>query len=228
VLDPEKGRFFATTFLKGAYGVSMPGQRGGGGSFRFFSSEAEIKQLLVDAGFPADGVSVRREGRGCAIVKAVLGGGSPDDPPAGSSRLTTAREAVATAQGANLSRAAVPEREDPSLAVTQALDEAAVAVGGAAAAVLSVIDEVVEEVVSEVDDTLEEVETALEAVVDEAVNRTAVTVEEVTGAVKEVATELEATAAEAAEPAAEVVSPPVSAEEELLDESSIDSYEWSD
>ena len=47
----------------------MPAQTGGG-SFRFFEDEAELKGLLVDAGFPADGVSVRREGRGCAVIKA--------------------------------------------------------------------------------------------------------------------------------------------------------------
>ena len=45
---------------------------GGGGSFRFFEDEAELVQLCVEAGFPAEGVEVRREGRGCAIIKCVV------------------------------------------------------------------------------------------------------------------------------------------------------------
>ena len=40
--------------------------------FRFFKDEAELEQLLIDAGFPAEGVTVRREGRGCAVIKAEL------------------------------------------------------------------------------------------------------------------------------------------------------------
>ena len=72
VLKPG-GRFFATTFVQGAYGVRAPGMMtGGGGSFRFFDSTDELKQLMVDAGFDADGVDVRIEGRGCAIVKCVV------------------------------------------------------------------------------------------------------------------------------------------------------------
>jgi len=66
------GRLFATTFLQGAYGVRAPGQSGGGGSFRFFESEQELVDLLVAAGFSEAGVDVRREGRGCAIIKAVV------------------------------------------------------------------------------------------------------------------------------------------------------------
>jgi len=65
------GRFFATTFFQGAYGAGMPRQSGGG-SFRFFADEAELEALLVAAGFDADHVTVRREGRGCAIIKAVV------------------------------------------------------------------------------------------------------------------------------------------------------------
>jgi SAM-dependent methyltransferase len=63
------GRFFATTFLQGAYGASFPRQTGGSG-FRFFEDEEELKRLLVAAGFPDDAVEVRREGRGCAIIRA--------------------------------------------------------------------------------------------------------------------------------------------------------------
>jgi SAM-dependent methyltransferase len=73
VLKPG-GRFFATTFFQGAYGVGMPSQTGGG-SFRFFDDEEELRQLLVGAGFDPAGVAVRREGRGCAIIRAVVPGG---------------------------------------------------------------------------------------------------------------------------------------------------------
>ena len=62
------GRFFATTFFQGAYGSGMPRQTGGS-SFRFFQDEAELIELLVSAGFDEEGVSVRREGRGCAVIK---------------------------------------------------------------------------------------------------------------------------------------------------------------
>lgn len=63
------GVFFATTFYQGAYGVPMADD-GGGGSFRFFEDEAELVSLFVGAGFPAELLEVRREGRGCAIIKA--------------------------------------------------------------------------------------------------------------------------------------------------------------
>ena len=48
VLKPG-GKFFATTFIQGAYGTPMPKQTGGG-TFRFFSSLDELEQLLKDAG----------------------------------------------------------------------------------------------------------------------------------------------------------------------------------
>ena len=35
-----------------------------------FENEKELSDLLVAAGFPSDSVAVRREGRGCAIIKA--------------------------------------------------------------------------------------------------------------------------------------------------------------
>ena len=63
------GRFFATTFLQGAYGNGMPQQSGvGGASFRFFADEDELTKLCVEAGFVD--VTVRREGRGCAVIRA--------------------------------------------------------------------------------------------------------------------------------------------------------------
>jgi len=72
VLKPD-GLFFATTFLKGAYGITA-GQSGGANGFRFFDGTKELEDLLVAAGFPADGVQVRKEGRGCAIIRACKAG----------------------------------------------------------------------------------------------------------------------------------------------------------
>lgn len=69
VLRPG-GLFYATTFLQGAYGSGMPRQTGGS-SFRFFRDADELRQLLVDAGFEPSSVTVRIEGRGCAVIKAV-------------------------------------------------------------------------------------------------------------------------------------------------------------
>ena len=60
-LKPGKGRFFATTFLQGAYGNPVP--ETGGNAFRFFT-EPELTELLVAAGFPPAGIEVRREGAG--------------------------------------------------------------------------------------------------------------------------------------------------------------------
>jgi len=80
VLKPG-GRFFATTFIQGAYGRVTPRQSGGGGSFRFFEDEEELRQLLIAAGFPADGVEVRREGRGCAIIRATMVEPEPEPEP---------------------------------------------------------------------------------------------------------------------------------------------------
>lgn len=68
-LKPGKGRFFATTFLQGAYGNPVP--ETGGNAFRFFT-EPELTELLVKAGFPPAGIEVRREGAGCAVIKADL------------------------------------------------------------------------------------------------------------------------------------------------------------
>ncbi|KOO30692.1 s-adenosylmethionine-dependent methyltransferase [Chrysochromulina tobinii] len=69
VLRPG-GLFYATTFLQGAYGSGMPRQTGGS-SFRFFRDADELRLLLVDAGFEPSSVTVRIEGRGCAVIKAV-------------------------------------------------------------------------------------------------------------------------------------------------------------
>jgi len=63
-----RGRFFATTFFEGA----MPGRQAQAqpGAMRLFKDEAELRGLLVNAGFNADTLEVRREGRACAIIRA--------------------------------------------------------------------------------------------------------------------------------------------------------------
>lgn len=71
VLRPDGGRFFATTFFEGAVpGQRAQGQQPGVGSMRFFRDERELEHLLVEAGFEAEKVEVRREGRACAVIRA--------------------------------------------------------------------------------------------------------------------------------------------------------------
>ena len=55
----------------------LGGGGGGGGAaaglvrgMRFFDDAAELEALLAQAGFAPEGVQVRREGRGCAVVRA--------------------------------------------------------------------------------------------------------------------------------------------------------------
>ena len=64
------GRFYASTFFESAGTGSAQGQAPGSGSMRFFRDEAELRTLLEKAGFDADSIDVRREGRACAIVRA--------------------------------------------------------------------------------------------------------------------------------------------------------------
>ena len=79
------GRFYATTFFAGALGVGsggggpLGGGGGGGGGgaaaglvrgMRFFDDAAELEALLAQAGFAPEGVQVRREGAGCAVIRA--------------------------------------------------------------------------------------------------------------------------------------------------------------
>lgn len=66
-LKPD-GRFFATTFKKGAYGVPSPTNSQGRPTFRFFDVD-ELEDLLRDAGFSE--VTVEVEGGGCLICKCV-------------------------------------------------------------------------------------------------------------------------------------------------------------
>ena len=65
------GRFYASTFFEGAVpGRTAQGGAPGAGSMRFFKDEAELRGLLLDAGFDETTLSVRREGRACAIIQA--------------------------------------------------------------------------------------------------------------------------------------------------------------
>ena len=75
------GRFYATTFFAGALGAGSGGGGplgGGGGNpaaagmvrgMRFFDDAAELEALLAQAGFAPEGVQVRREGVGCAVIR---------------------------------------------------------------------------------------------------------------------------------------------------------------
>jgi ubiquinone/menaquinone biosynthesis C-methylase UbiE len=67
VLKPG-GRFFATTFKKGAYGLPRQANSQGGASFRFFEA-AELEALLKAAGFAE--ANVELVGQGCLIARCV-------------------------------------------------------------------------------------------------------------------------------------------------------------
>ena len=81
VLKPG-GKFYASTFLaQNLQGIAATSQwsntAGSNTGFYIFKDEAELEGLLVDAGFfngtdaSTGTVDVRREGRGCAIIKCV-------------------------------------------------------------------------------------------------------------------------------------------------------------
>jgi SAM-dependent methyltransferase len=62
------GKFFATTFKVGAYGLNKEANSPGGASFRFFEVD-ELKGLLAAAGFTQ--VDVKLVGQGCLIARCV-------------------------------------------------------------------------------------------------------------------------------------------------------------
>lgn len=67
------GRFYATTFYTAALSGSGAGSalaQPQPGMMRFFADEAELESLLQQAGFSAELTQVRREGRGCAVIRA--------------------------------------------------------------------------------------------------------------------------------------------------------------
>jgi len=66
----DGGRFYATTFLRTAYGLNprLSGQTTNG--FRFFQLD-ELRDIMTGAGFAEEDVDVRKVGNGCAIVKCV-------------------------------------------------------------------------------------------------------------------------------------------------------------
>ena len=79
VLKP-RGKFFASTFfrtIQGTPGVlkrlGLANRRASDGGMYMFEDEGEIENFLRDAGFcgEAGQVHIRRQGRGCAIVKAM-------------------------------------------------------------------------------------------------------------------------------------------------------------
>jgi SAM-dependent methyltransferase len=71
VLKPG-GRFFATTFFVTNPLDRLTQRQGGSSGFYMFRDEEEIEGFVSKGGFGVDGgaVTVRKEGRGCAIVKA--------------------------------------------------------------------------------------------------------------------------------------------------------------
>jgi hypothetical protein len=175
----------------------MPGQQGGGGSFRFFKSEMEIKQLLVEAGFPTEGINIRREGRGCVIIRAVLGGGSAD-PPSDSERLKRARRAVAESSAGAPAKRQQTRPKTVFEASTNAAGKLADAVADAAADVAGAVDNAAGDVMgvaveagSEVRDVVEEAQVTAQsdanAAVSKAVTNTAAAVEDAADTVSDAA-----------------------------------------
>ena len=68
-LKPD-GRFYASTFFENAMSSATAPSSSGSGAMRFFKDEAELRALLVGAGFQDDRIDVRREGAACAIIRA--------------------------------------------------------------------------------------------------------------------------------------------------------------
>ncbi len=62
----NNGAFYASTFFKDALYVNSNNN-----GFYLFKDEKELTQLLHNAGFALNSIQVRREGRACAIIKAI-------------------------------------------------------------------------------------------------------------------------------------------------------------
>ena len=63
------GVFYGSTFFKDALGYVNNNNNNNG--FYLFQDENELKELFQNAGFAMNNIQVRREGRACAIIKAV-------------------------------------------------------------------------------------------------------------------------------------------------------------
>ena len=64
----NNGVFYASTFFKDAFNINSNNN-----GFYLFKDEKELIQLLHNAGFALNCIQVRREGRACAIIKAIKG-----------------------------------------------------------------------------------------------------------------------------------------------------------
>lgn len=78
VLTPGGGRYFATTFLGNYFSTVAGAEKASNGgadvetsmqAFQYFPSVEYLKDLLLDAGFENDNVSVELVGRGCVIMR---------------------------------------------------------------------------------------------------------------------------------------------------------------
>ena len=62
----NNGVFYASTFFKDALYINSNNN-----GFYLFKDEKELMQLMHNAGFALNSIQVRREGRACAIIKAI-------------------------------------------------------------------------------------------------------------------------------------------------------------
>lgn len=77
VLQPNGGRYFATTFLSSYFSTlqSMDGAAGADATntskmaFQYFSSVPEMKELLMRNGFEADKISIEVLGNACVVIR---------------------------------------------------------------------------------------------------------------------------------------------------------------
>ena len=117
------GRFFATTFLQGAYGVPVT-EGGGAMAYRFFQLD-ELRELLVGAGFDAEGVEVRQEGQGCAVIKVRVP--SEAEPSAGTTEASDEAEEMATETKMAAAAATAAAADATAIDIDMDMDTAATA-----------------------------------------------------------------------------------------------------